>query len=342
MDFVVVGFGLGALVLLIGLAVRDLAPRLSGQPNPETADSAGDPPTHPRRFTLAKDAPAVWRRACRALGQVIMAGGGVIVIATILGIVGQFDDESGARVVLAAALLAIGAIVLRAGQIGNSIYGADRRARARARTPETVSAPYDSEHISPEEDARFTGSRPSANHLAAASVDSTESESTPAGEVTPSLPDLQTLLGERNGADHRRRDEIITLERFLGLAPEPPAAAPSQAGDTTSPDGAEPPLESSNGAEPSAEIAVASPSDDDVQDTSETTAEIADVAEKDPVDADAEESDPVESEPRDEAFATGPAETEEITDAEERSSATNGLGSNEQANVPHESIAQRS
>jgi hypothetical protein len=345
-DFVVVGFGLGALVLLIGLAVRDLAPRLSRQSASENPVQPDASPADPRHFALAKNAPAVWGRACHSLGQVIMIGGGAIVVATVIGIVGQFTDESGARLVLAAALLALGAIVLRAGQIGNNIYGADRRARARSHAA-AVSHPLDGggDRVVPGAQAEVPVSVTEAEDPAAVSANGAEPSSTTSNGGVPPLPDLQTLLGERRGADHYRRDEIVTLEQFLGLAPEP--AAPAPAAESGAPSvhdssaSSETPVEAQPGNEPAA---VAS-SDGAHVGPVESSANIRDgdllalAARDEPSEPDEESPEP---QVLDQATQTGPDEAEETTESEERSATADEKAETERAGTATETVAQTS
>jgi hypothetical protein len=105
-DFVIVGFLLGSLFLLLGIAARDLGPRLLTKPQPTTSLS-GDPAALP--------APQVelWRKLTPLAGSTIMIGGGVIILATLAGIFLQASDSQGSRLVLGAFLIAVVGIVAR-------------------------------------------------------------------------------------------------------------------------------------------------------------------------------------------------------------------------------------
>ena len=96
MDFVVVGFGLGALMVLLGLGLRDLGPwfwRIS--PWREIA-----PPVLVRRVAQG--------RGCRAGGLVLTLAGGAILLTTILALAAGAGDRAGL-------LLVAGTITLAAG-----------------------------------------------------------------------------------------------------------------------------------------------------------------------------------------------------------------------------------
>jgi hypothetical protein len=335
-DFVVVGFALGALVLLMGLAVRDLAPRLSRWPDAVGSDQHDDPPAEPRHFVLAKDAPALWGRACRSLAHVMMIGGGAIVAATGIGIVGQLNDDNGARLVLAAALLAFGAIALRAGQIGNNIYGADRRARTLSRAIAVANAAVDGDLFTPGTETDMPVAAVNEEASDAVSANGAEPHSTPSSGASPPLPDLQTLLGERSVLSKRRRDEIVTLEQFLGLAPETSAAATvtAVANGVSSADEAssspEMPVDAGAGDEP-----VATTSDEGEQDPA-ATAVVETTDEEGAVSVEEESSQPP---PSDQTSETTPDVTAE---AEERSEAAEENASAERSPAPTEPVAQSS
>jgi hypothetical protein len=341
-DFVVVGFGLGALVLLIGRAVRDLAPRLSRQTASDEPDQNDALPADPRHFALAKHAPAVWGRACRSLGQVIMIGGGVIVVATGIGIVGQFADDSGARLVLAAALLAFGAIVVRAGQVVNSMYGADRRARARSRAVAVANPAIPSDHAVRDAETDHPGSAVPAEQSDAVSANGVEPHSIPTNGATPPLPDLQTLLGERRAADQRHRDEIVTLEQFLGLAPETPAPALATA-DTdggTSADDVPAADETPVDTEPGGDAAETFASNEGQDGPVET--EAAGANDDEAAVSGSGEKEPAEPQPPDEAAETSLDDTEDTADTEERPAAVDGQASAERSTAETEPVAQPS
>jgi hypothetical protein len=105
-DFVTVGFGLGSLFLLLGVAARDLGPRLLAKPRPAKSLNA-DP--------LALPAPKVelWRRLMPLAGPTIMIGGAVIILATLAGIFLQMSDSEGSRLVLGAFVVAVAGLLFR-------------------------------------------------------------------------------------------------------------------------------------------------------------------------------------------------------------------------------------
>lgn len=103
MDFVVVGFGLGALAVVLGLALRDLGPRLR--------------PVH-------RNAPLpwaeigrrlAWARICRSAGLVGAFAGGGILAFTLAGLVGRAGDRTGNLLLLLAGLFAAVGIAAWAG-----------------------------------------------------------------------------------------------------------------------------------------------------------------------------------------------------------------------------------
>jgi hypothetical protein len=105
-DFVIVGFGLGSLILLLGIAARDLGPRLQANPRPATSLN-GD--------ASARPAPKVkiWRRLTPLAGPTIMLGGALIILATLAGILLQLSDSEGSRLVLAGFVVAVVGLVAR-------------------------------------------------------------------------------------------------------------------------------------------------------------------------------------------------------------------------------------
>jgi hypothetical protein len=105
-DFVIVGFGLGSLFLLLGIAARDLGPRLMAKPQPASSLSA-DPSV---QLTPKVE---LWRRLTPLAGPTIMIGGAVIVLATIAGIFLQLSDSEGSRLVLGAFVIAVVGLIVR-------------------------------------------------------------------------------------------------------------------------------------------------------------------------------------------------------------------------------------
>jgi hypothetical protein len=105
-DFVIVGFGLGSLFLLLGIAARDLGPRLLAKPQPATSLNAD---------SSARPSPEVelWRKLTPLAGPTIMIGGAVIILATLAGIFLQLSDSEGSRLVLGAFVIAVVGLIVR-------------------------------------------------------------------------------------------------------------------------------------------------------------------------------------------------------------------------------------
>src|SRR5688572_27179216 len=98
-DFVVVGFGLGALTILCGLALLGVAARgweRAAERAPSPADAARDLATAADR---------------RHLGQTVLYAGGAILLATMGALAGSLDDRTGAYfVATTATVAAVGAL----------------------------------------------------------------------------------------------------------------------------------------------------------------------------------------------------------------------------------------
>ena len=89
MDFVVAGFGLGAVMMLLGFAVRDLGPlRYRG--------SEGDGPVRRQ-----------WSALCRTVGNSIVGGGFAICLVTLVLLAADAGDDLGARMVASASAIAV-------------------------------------------------------------------------------------------------------------------------------------------------------------------------------------------------------------------------------------------
>ena len=98
MDFVVVGFGLGALAVLLGLGVRDLGPWMRRV-------------RQGRVLTWPEIAQRVaWGRRCRAGGLVVALAGGAIWLATLVALAAGAGDRTGLAMVLATVSLAAGGV----------------------------------------------------------------------------------------------------------------------------------------------------------------------------------------------------------------------------------------
>ncbi|MDQ3780000.1 MAG: hypothetical protein M3354_05585 [Chloroflexota bacterium] len=108
MDFVVVGLGVGAFVVLLGLTIRGAGPRRGAL--------RADPPVSPaevgRRLAIG--------RACRAGGLVACIAGTGILLVTVTALLLSLSDRAGAVVVM----VAVSAAVL--GGVGWAILYAQR------------------------------------------------------------------------------------------------------------------------------------------------------------------------------------------------------------------------
>ena len=99
MDFVVVGLGLGALAVLVGLALRDFGPRFKRFL------------LHPGVSRSQVRAAISWGRACRAGGLVIVLAGGGLCLLTIVALFGRASDRSGGLIVACSGVVALCGIV---------------------------------------------------------------------------------------------------------------------------------------------------------------------------------------------------------------------------------------
>lgn len=111
MDFVVVGLGIGAFAVLLGLAIRDLGPFIRRIPR----DGA-------LAWTDVAERVA-WGRRCRAAGLVIALAGAGLCLVTGISLLARVSDSTGMWIVLAAlglALVAIAAWAFRYQTIGRT------------------------------------------------------------------------------------------------------------------------------------------------------------------------------------------------------------------------------
>ena len=140
MDFVVIGFGLGALVLLLGMIVQQVGPTFFRVPR--TPPLAWAVFSH-RRSRL---------RTCRAAGRMLAIAGGGICTVTFLALVAGVNDRVGAGLVLTAVLFALlGFLAWIAVFLGNE--GRHDRGRRRPRELHQRRAPsgvnYDPDALVP-------------------------------------------------------------------------------------------------------------------------------------------------------------------------------------------------
>jgi hypothetical protein len=100
-DFVIAGFGVGAVLLLLGLAARDVGPRLSAKSSAALRDpSTSSPASNP------------WRLVPLA-GPTIMIGGAAVIVATFMGIFFQLGDQTAGRLVFFTSLGAVLFVAIR-------------------------------------------------------------------------------------------------------------------------------------------------------------------------------------------------------------------------------------
>ena len=98
MDFVVVGLGIGALAVLLGLAIRDLGPFFRRIPRD------GSIPWSEVAERVA------WGRRCRAAGLVVAIAGAALCLITGVSLLARTADSTGMWIVLASLGLAVLAI----------------------------------------------------------------------------------------------------------------------------------------------------------------------------------------------------------------------------------------
>jgi hypothetical protein len=125
-DFVVVGVGVGALSILLGVVMLGwLAPRAQS-----AAARASSPDDAARCQAIAAEH--------RGTGQALLYSGGVMFLATVAGLAGSLDDRTGAFLVTTTATVAAFGILL-AGYLQRSRNPVPPRRRTRAAV--TTSAP---------------------------------------------------------------------------------------------------------------------------------------------------------------------------------------------------------
>ena len=176
MDFVVVGFGLGALGVLLGLALRDAALwRWRVRPDRQL------PATElVRRVAIG--------RACRAGGRVLAVGGGSACLATLLGLLLRLSDRAGAALVLALLLLVTAGAIAWSALYAHRYHPRPARVRltaraAHARQPSVLVPPpgvlAGAEHAEPPADTEPVPPAPIGVPIAAAQL----------GTMTDRVPD---------------------------------------------------------------------------------------------------------------------------------------------------------
>ena len=183
MDFVVVGFGLGALGVLLGVVMLGwLAPR-----SQRAAARVSSPDAAARGRAIAAEH--------RGTGQAFVYAGGAMLLATIAGLVGSLDDRTGAFLVTTTATVSAVGILL-AGylqRVRNPMPPRRRTRSASAASASSVTAPRSIEMLSffADEPPRVQDPAPAESDVEEPrSVDFAASES-------------------RAGSDQRRGDDAI-------------------------------------------------------------------------------------------------------------------------------------
>lgn len=92
LDYVVFGIGFGATLLVLGLLVRDIGPRLRYR-----APSAPEGVFHAEELV----AKVAWSRFCGALGSVLAIGGALFVLVTVVCMLIMLSDRTGGYVMAA-------------------------------------------------------------------------------------------------------------------------------------------------------------------------------------------------------------------------------------------------
>lgn len=100
MDFVVAGFGLGAVIILLGFLICDLGPLW------RRLRRAGPGGSHQRD----------WQGLCREVGASFIGGGIALCAITLVPLLLGVSDAAGARIVLATSVLVLAVAGVRAGQ----------------------------------------------------------------------------------------------------------------------------------------------------------------------------------------------------------------------------------
>jgi hypothetical protein len=126
-DFVVVGFGLGALGVLLGVVMLGwLAPR-----SQQAATRVSAPDDAARHRALAAER--------QGTGQAFLYAGGAVLLATVAGLAGSLDDRTGAFLVTTTATVAaIGILIMRYLQRMRNPMPAQRRTRSTPVTSASI------------------------------------------------------------------------------------------------------------------------------------------------------------------------------------------------------------
>lgn len=216
MDFVVLGFGVGALAVLLGLAARDLGPMLRRVPRDGSVPWA----VVTERVT--------WGRACRAGGLVVALAGAMLCVLTGAALLARASDDTGLFVVLGgvvAVLIVIAAWAIR--YIMRRNEQPDRPTKGQRPTKKT--RPYRSERLDRSTRSVAAGSRrreqsgssEAVDARAGAAEERSGRDSAPASRRVADSPPMGALTVDAMGGFRRTPMAMPPLED------DPPIEAPT-------------------------------------------------------------------------------------------------------------------
>jgi hypothetical protein len=218
-DFVVVGLGVGALAILLGLTIREVGSRWwSIQP-----DAPLSSPEQARRLAIG--------RAGRSGGTVLSLAGTFILIATIAAIALNLPDRTGAIVVMAVVTIAV---------LGTVVWGAVYARRSHPRSAHRTRRPRPAAEPLPVQrpslagtiDAAFAGDPPVAGSEADHRQDDGNLDPPPSGPFAPATepePAIATGSAATPGSD----DPPNATGAPDARAEAPPEATPDETPSST-------------------------------------------------------------------------------------------------------------
>ena len=220
MDFVVVGLGVGALAILLGLTSREAGPRWW----PLGRDQPLVPAEQARRLAIG--------RAGRAGGLVLCLAGGAIVVVTIIALGLSLSDQAGAILVMATI-----SVTVLAGVAWAALYVARYHPRPLPRTPGRRAAPEPwPDEASPSLpgtiDAEFDrgGVWPGVSDAAADELEAPVAAEPPA-EAEPVISELDITDGDGSGVPAEPSPEATSDQPTMAptendeVTPRPPGFA---------------------------------------------------------------------------------------------------------------------
>jgi hypothetical protein len=200
-DFVVAGFGLGAVMMLIGFAVRDLGPlRYRG--------SEGDGIVRRQ-----------WGHLCRTVGNAIVAGGFAVCLVTLVLLFADADDDFGARMVASVSAIAV---------IGSgvwTVFAVRRFAEATAGLPSALGSGGALSQLGPARRAYRSAATESWNRVDDEGGAGVQEQGAVGGSAT-SWP-VRVEPAATGEAEPSREEEAPVLGPPLPAAPVATTAAPS-------------------------------------------------------------------------------------------------------------------